>query len=71
MTMPDKHRELELSHHAEKLGFAIHKSRVGETADNRGGYQIVDFHSKAPVAGEGYDLDLDGVEAWLKRAESA
>ena len=49
-----------------KAGYALHKSSAQISADNLGGYMIVDLYSNAVVDGERFDLNLEDVHQWLK-----
>ncbi len=42
-----------------RRGMALHKSRRGISADNRGGYQVVDLRTNGVVRGSRFDLTLD------------
>lgn len=68
--MTDAARLQRLRRKADKLGYRIHKSRV-ETPnlDDHGGYMIVHNETNGVSAGRRFDLDLDGVEAFLEEAD--
>lgn len=70
--MNEKAREARMRRLAAKMDLMIRKSRVQNTnLDDLGGYQIIDIRMNIPVAGSRYDLDLDGVEAWLTEEDPA
>jgi hypothetical protein len=51
-----------------KMGYALKKSRVRNiSADNQGGYMIVQVDSGAVCAGSKYDLELKDVEQFINR----
>ena len=54
----------------KKLGYAMRKSRQRShvpNLDNRGHYMIVSLHDNVVVAGDRFDMTLDGIEKWLKK----
>ncbi len=59
-------RESRLRSALRRRGYTLHKLRARLSADNLGGYQIRNEHSGI-VAGERFDLDMDGVESFLKQ----
>ena len=68
MTMNDndKKREKRLRRALTRKGYALRKSRAGESLDNLGGYMIYDPCANLLVAGDHFNLTLDDVEAFLK-----
>jgi hypothetical protein len=64
----DAAREARLRRSAKRLGYALKRSswRRG-SIDNLGGFQIIDPYRNWIVGGERFNLDLDGVEAWLAK----
>ncbi len=58
-------RENRLRSALRRRGYTLHKSRARLSGDNRGDYQILNKNGGI-VAGERLDLDLDGVESFLK-----
>jgi len=54
---------------ARKHGFSLRRSRKGISADNLGGYMIVDPENGWVVDGTRFDLADDYVEAWLATLE--
>ena len=59
-------RESRLRSALRRRGYTLHKSRARLSADNRGDYQIRKENSGV-VAGERFDLDLDGIESFLRQ----
>ena len=49
-----------------KHGYSLHKSRKGISADNLGGYMIVNYYMNACVGGSRYDMNLDDVSDFLR-----
>jgi cobalamin biosynthesis Co2+ chelatase CbiK len=66
----EKNREVRLRAKAMRLGYALQKSRRALSADNQGGYRIVIAQDRSVVAGGDFDMSLDEVEDYLKKAES-
>lgn len=70
MTINEKSREINLRRKAARQGKALQKSRMRDTdAWITGTYGIYDVETRAllaDVAGSGYGLSLDDVEAYLK-----
>jgi hypothetical protein len=65
-TTPEQRRESRLRSKARRQGLRIHKSRIRTpNADDLGGYRLVDSDLNLVIAGERFDLDLDGVEKYL------
>jgi hypothetical protein len=58
-------RESRLRSALRRRGYTLRKSRTRLSGDNRGDYQIRKENGEV-VAGERFDLDLDGVESFLK-----
>ena len=50
---------------AKRKGYIIHKSRRSISADNLGGYQIVEPNRNVVVAGSRYEYTPGDVEEWL------
>ncbi len=66
MTATEKTRENRLRRQAKRLGLALKKGRV---RDDLGGSLIVDLNRNRLVRGDRFNLDLDGVGAYLSEAE--
>lgn len=64
--LTEKNREQRLRRALNKVGYALHKSRKSFSADNLGGYMVVDIYYNAVVAGSRYELDLDDVQEFLE-----
>lgn len=61
-----------LRRRAAKLGYHFRKSRWRmDSADNLGGYQVVDVNRNSVVHGSHFDCSLDDVAAFLDREEAA
>jgi hypothetical protein len=58
-------RERRLRRAAERLGYALARSRKGIGIDNVGEFQIIDRDHNWIVAGEHFDMSLDAVDDWL------
>lgn len=54
---------------ARRKGYTLHKSRQSLSADNLGGYMIVDPSTNACLEGARYDCASGFVEEWLKDRE--
>ncbi|MGI6225746.1 MAG: hypothetical protein ACOYJ1_05760 [Peptococcales bacterium] len=66
----EKVRENYLRRQADRLGWALRKSRAKKwSIDNQGGYMIIDPFTNSVVFGEKYDLDLKDVEKILNEQE--
>jgi hypothetical protein len=63
-------RESRLRSALRRRGYTLHKSWARLSADHRGGYQIRNADSGI-MAGTRFDLDLDGVESFLKEEIAA
>jgi hypothetical protein len=62
----DVPRLLRLSKEAQALGLRLIRSAAHRLAPgNQLGYKIIDPISRATLAGQSYELDLDDVEIWL------
>lgn len=62
-----KRREDKVRRQLAKQGLALRKSRVSTyTADDQGGYRIVDTQFNRIEAGERFDLTLEEVEAYAQ-----
>ena len=60
-----RHRAYLLQHRLQERGLALRKRRDKRTtAAEPGGFMIVDRKTKMVLAGPGYGLTLDEVEAW-------
>jgi hypothetical protein len=59
-------RENRLRSALRRRGYTLHKSRARLPGDNRGDYQIRNKNGGI-VAGERFDLDLDGIESFLSQ----
>ena len=64
--LTEKNREQKLRRALNKVGYALRKSRKSFSADNLGGYMVVDTLYNAVVAGPRYELDLDDVQDILE-----
>jgi hypothetical protein len=53
-----------------KAGYSLHKSHKGFSADNLGGFMVVDLYNNACVSGPRYELSLDDVSEWLEWVNS-
>ena len=62
----EKALEQKLRRELNKVGYALHKSRKSLSADNLGGYMVVDISHNAVVAGPRYELDLDDIQELLE-----
>ena len=65
MTTAVKNREQQLRRALYKAGYQLHKSRKAFSADNLGGYMIVDYYINGIVSGSRFELDLEGVEEFV------
>jgi len=69
----EKVREDRLRRQLDRMGYRLMKSRARDERDiTYGGYQIVDASTNFLAGGwgnlnRGYALDLDGVEAWIRK----
>jgi hypothetical protein len=61
----DTSRESRLRSALRRRGFTLHRSRARLSGDNHGDYQILNEYGGI-AAGERFDLDLDGVEEFLR-----
>ena len=62
-----KRREDSVRRQLAKQGLALRKSRVfTPSADDQGGYRIVDTQFNRIEAGERFDMSLEEVEAFAK-----
>lgn len=62
-----KRREDRVRRQLTKQGLALRKSRVfTPTADDQGGYMIVDMQFNRIEAGERFDMTLEEVEAFAQ-----
>ncbi|KAB2738450.1 hypothetical protein F9K90_07130 [Brucella anthropi] len=60
-----------LRRRAEKLGWAIHKSRTRNIhANDHGEYMLIDQNRGTLVTGANYDADLEMVESFIAREEA-
>jgi hypothetical protein len=66
----DKARENRIRRRAQRLGFALRKSRARYLhMDDFGEYQLIDPDRTAIVWGEKFDLSLEDVERYLDEVE--
>ena len=56
---------------ARRHGYVLHRSRRGFSANNLGGYMIVDPDINACVAGSRFDLEPADVEDWFSAPAAA
>ena len=63
--MDDKAREKRARRQLRRLGFTLHKSRAKYSADNQGGYMLVDAFFNRVEAGERFDMSIDDVEQFI------
>ena len=61
----DKNKEQKLRRALNKCGYTMSKSRKAFSADNLGGYMIIDLCTNSVVSGSRYELDLEDVQEWL------
>lgn len=61
----ERRRESSLRKKLDRRGHKLHKSRAAISADNFGGYQIIEMYAGYVVDGTRFELSLDDVEEWL------
>jgi hypothetical protein len=55
----EKRQEKQVRRLLARQGMALHKSRKPESADNRGGYMVINRGANVAIAGARFDLTLD------------
>lgn len=65
MTSAEKNMEQRLRRALYKAGYTLNKSRGRFSADNLGGYMIVDYYTNAVVLGSRFELGLDDVNQFI------
>jgi hypothetical protein len=56
---------------ARRNGYVLRRSRRGFSADNSGGYMVIDPYINVCVAGSRFDLEPGDVEDWFAQLTSA
>lgn len=65
--LSEKTRENKLRRALRKADYLLRKSEAAAiSADDLGGYRIVDLYTNAVIAGARFELDLDDVEEFVK-----